>query len=191
MLKCAPRPVSELRSYLEAIFLGIVEGVTEFLPVSSTGHLIVAEELLGMPGEQAKTFLIFIQLGAILAVMWDRRTRLDFKRAGFWHNGVLLFIAFLPAAFLGFLAHGFIKAKLFSSTVVAWSLIAGAGVKRGFVYGKSDTTASAPLETPVHPCDLLATIYNAVGLSAHTIVYNHLNQPRELVKGSLVTGLLA
>jgi hypothetical protein len=68
--------------------------------------------------------------------------------------------------------------------------IAGAGVKRGFVYGKSDKTASAPLENPVHPTDLLATIYHSVGIVPSTIVYNHLNQPRELVKGEVVSGIL-
>jgi uncharacterized protein (DUF1501 family) len=67
---------------------------------------------------------------------------------------------------------------------------AGAGVKRGVVYGKSDKTASAPAENPVHPCDLLATIYHSVGIAPDTIVYNHLNQPRELVKGEVVTGIL-
>ena len=70
-------------------------------------------------------------------------------------------------------------------------VVAGAGVKRGFVYGKSDKTASAPLENPVHPCDLLATIYHSVGIAPDTIVYNHLNQPRELVKGEVVTGILS
>ncbi len=69
--------------------------------------------------------------------------------------------------------------------------VAGAGVKRGFVWGKSDKTGSAPLENPVHPCDLLATVYHSVGISPDTIVYNHLNQPRELVKGSVVGGILA
>ena len=69
--------------------------------------------------------------------------------------------------------------------------IAGAGVKRGFVYGKSDKTGSAPLEDPVHPTDLLATLYHSIGIAPDTIVYNHLNQPRELVKGNVVTGVLA
>jgi uncharacterized protein (DUF1501 family) len=69
------------------------------------------------------------------------------------------------------------------------AVMAGAGVKRAFVYGKSDKTASGPLENPVHPCDLLATIYHAVGIDPATIVYNHLNQPREMVQGSVVTGL--
>jgi hypothetical protein len=69
--------------------------------------------------------------------------------------------------------------------------VAGAGVKRGFVFGKSDKTASAPLENPVHPCDLLATIYHSIGINPSTIVYNHLNQPRELVKGEVVSGILS
>jgi len=69
------------------------------------------------------------------------------------------------------------------------ALMAGAGTRRGFVYGKSDATASAPLEDPVHPTQLLATIYHACGIDPETIVYNHLNQPRELVKAQAVTGL--
>ena len=68
--------------------------------------------------------------------------------------------------------------------------IAGAGVKRGYVHGKSDKTASSPLENPVHPTELLATIYHSVGIDPGTIVYNHLNQPRELVQGEVVRGLL-
>ena len=70
------------------------------------------------------------------------------------------------------------------------ALVAGAGVRRGFVYGKSDATGSGPLENPVSPENLLATIYHSVGIEPGTIVYNHLNQPRELVKGSAITGLM-
>jgi uncharacterized protein (DUF1501 family) len=69
-------------------------------------------------------------------------------------------------------------------------VIAGAGVKRGFVYGKSDKTASAPLENPVHPRELLATIYHSVGIDPATMVLNHLNQPRLLVEGEPVTGIM-
>lgn len=71
------------------------------------------------------------------------------------------------------------------------ALVAGAGVKRGFVYGKSDATGSAPLDKPVHPIELLATIYHSVGINPTTIVYNHLKQPRELVKAEAVTGILS
>jgi uncharacterized protein (DUF1501 family) len=69
------------------------------------------------------------------------------------------------------------------------AVVAGAGIKRGFVYGKSDKTASAPVEKPVHPAQLLATIYHAFGIEPETIVYNHLKQPRELVQGQAVTEL--
>jgi hypothetical protein len=71
------------------------------------------------------------------------------------------------------------------------AVAAGAGIKRGFVYGKSDKTASAPLENPVHPMDLLATMYHSVGIHPNTIVYNHLNQPRELVKAEAISGILS
>lgn len=67
--------------------------------------------------------------------------------------------------------------------------LAGAGIRRGFVYGESDKTASAPTKDPVHPNELLATVYHAIGLNPQTIVYNHLNQPREMVKAEAVTKL--
>jgi hypothetical protein len=70
-------------------------------------------------------------------------------------------------------------------------VVAGAGVRRGNVHGRSDATASAPLENPVHPKDLLSTMYHSIGLDPHTIVYNHLNQPREMVQGDVVTGILS
>lgn len=69
------------------------------------------------------------------------------------------------------------------------ALIAGAGIKRGAIYGKSDATASSPAENPVHPTEVLATIYHALGIPPDTIIYNHLNQPRELVKAKPVIGL--
>ena len=69
------------------------------------------------------------------------------------------------------------------------SVVAGAGIGRGSVYGKSDKTASAPLENPVHPAELLATIYHTFGIDPETIVFNHLNQPRELVKAKAISGL--
>ena len=70
------------------------------------------------------------------------------------------------------------------------SVIGGAGIKRGYVHGKSDKTGSAPLENPVHPTEILATIYHSLGIDPHTIVHNHLNQPRELVKAEIVSSLL-
>jgi len=70
-------------------------------------------------------------------------------------------------------------------------LVAGAGISRGAVYGKSDATASSPAENPVHPMQILATVYHALGIDPHTIAYNHLNQPRELVQAEPVLGLFS
>jgi undecaprenyl-diphosphatase len=116
---------------LEAVILGLVEGATEFIPVSSTGHLIVVGEWLGQVGERAKTFDIFIQLGAILAIVWLYRARLtdtlraartDPKSRRFLVN---LLIAFLPAALVGFLVHDWLKEHLFRIDVVAAALVVG------------------------------------------------------------------
>jgi uncharacterized protein (DUF1501 family) len=71
------------------------------------------------------------------------------------------------------------------------SVIGGAGIRRGHVHGKSDKTASSPVEDPIHPTELLATVYHAFGIQPTTLVYNHLNQPRELVKAEAVTRLFA
>ena len=106
---------------LEAVVLGLVEGATEFIPVSSTGHLIVASAWLGRTGEVAKTFDIFIQLGAILAIVWLYRARLIEAVLAARSEGpsrrflLNLLIAFLPAAVVGFLAHDWIKEHLFGS----------------------------------------------------------------------------
>jgi undecaprenyl-diphosphatase len=116
---------------LEAVILGLVEGATEFIPVSSTGHLIVVGEWLGQVGERAKTFDIFIQLGAILAIVWLYRARLtdtvlaartDPRSRRFLLN---LLIAFLPAAIIGFLFHDWLKEHLFRMEVVAAALVVG------------------------------------------------------------------
>lgn len=114
----------------KAIILGLVEGITEFLPVSSTGHLIIAGDILGFTGEKAKTFEIFIQLGAILAVIWLYRDKIFQSIRGIGTNEsnrflLNIFIAFLPAAFVGLFAHSFIKYYLFNPVTVAFALILG------------------------------------------------------------------
>jgi undecaprenyl-diphosphatase len=116
---------------LKAALLGLVEGATEFIPVSSTGHLIVVSDWLGLVDERAKTFDIFIQLGAILAVVWVFRRRLTRSLVKARHEPASrrflanLLIAFLPAAIVGFLAHDWIKAHLFTPRVVAVALVLG------------------------------------------------------------------
>jgi len=115
-----------------AAILGIVEGLTEFLPVSSTGHLIVAGSLLGYTGEKAKLFEIVIQAGAILAVCWEYRVKLFDVARGILSDRAAqrfvanLFIAFLPAAALGLVFGNAIKARLFAPVPVAAAFVVGA-----------------------------------------------------------------
>jgi undecaprenyl-diphosphatase len=124
----------EAPSLVTALILGIVEGLTEFLPVSSTGHLIVAGSLLDYTGEQAKTFEIVIQAGAILAVCWEYRARLSNVLRGLFTEraaqrfALNLLIAFLPAAVLGLAFNRAIKAHLFAPVPVACAFVIGAFV---------------------------------------------------------------
>ena len=115
-----------------AAILGLVEGLTEFLPISSTGHLIIAGHLLGTEGPRAATFEIVIQLGAILAIVLLERRRFlgllrpDPARAfSGWRGCLLLGITTAPALVLGALLHDVIKRRLFSTTTVAAALLVG------------------------------------------------------------------
>lgn len=117
---------------LKAVVMGLVEGATEFIPVSSTGHLILAADWLGFDRwHGAETFEVFIQLGAILAVVWLYRAKIlgvlgsATRKEKSRRLIVNLVIAFLPAALIGFLIHDFIKEKLFNPVVVAVSLVVG------------------------------------------------------------------
>ena len=121
-----------LTDLLNAIVLGLVEGLTEFLPISSTGHLIIAGSLLGFVGDRAKVFEIAIQSGAMLAVVWEYRARFGHAIAGIASDPAArrfaanLVIAFVPAAALGFVLGKHIKALLFHPVPVAIAFIAGA-----------------------------------------------------------------
>ncbi len=113
-----------------AALLGVVEGVTEFLPISSTGHLILLVDLLGFRGPPGHVFEVVIQFGAILGVCWVYRQRLlglatSPFTASNRHLLLLLLLGFLPAAVIGFLAHSFIKSVLFNPWVVSIALIVG------------------------------------------------------------------
>ena len=117
---------------IKAIIMGLVEGFTEFLPISSTGHLIVAASLLHFDDkEKMKVFEIAIQAGAILAVMWEYRQRIGTVLAGMFSDAkqqkfiVNLIVAFLPAAVLGLLFSKMIKAHLFAPVPVALAFILG------------------------------------------------------------------
>jgi undecaprenyl-diphosphatase len=120
---------------VKAAILGIVEGLTEYLPVSSTGHLLLLEHFFGFADEDfGKTFAVLIQLGAILALLSIYFVRLWHLAIGFFTKpearrfviGTL--IAFLPAAIIGALAHDFIKNVLFNPWIICFTLIAGGGV---------------------------------------------------------------
>ena len=125
------RVLMDLQLLLSALILGVVEGLTEFLPVSSTGHLILVGQLLNFNDEKGKVFEIAIQFAAILAVVWEYRARLgyalvslpsDVKSRRLASN---LIVAFLPAAILGFLFLKEIKTYLFNPIVVASAFIIG------------------------------------------------------------------
>jgi len=117
-------------TYIHSIILGIVEGATEFLPVSSTGHLILAQDALGFSLASANMFTVVIQLGAILAVCWLYRQRLfdvalHLNQRKQQQFVLRLFIAFLPAAIIGLLFHNAIEEKLFNPVTVAIMLVVG------------------------------------------------------------------
>lgn len=117
---------------VKIIIMGIVEGLTEFLPISSTGHLIVAGSLLNFTGEKVKVFEIVIQAGAMLAVCWEYRRRIGHVIRNFSTDHAArrfvanLLVAFLPAVILGLLFGKLIKAHLFAPVPVALAFIVGA-----------------------------------------------------------------
>ncbi|APZ98716.1 undecaprenyl-diphosphatase [Sphingopyxis sp. QXT-31] len=145
---------------LHALILGIIEGLTEFLPVSSTGHLILAAELLGFTGEGSAAFKIAIQLGAILAVLVAYRQRFwnvamgllrrDRDAIAFTRN---ILIGFLPAMLIGAVAYEGIRALLQSPTTVAVALIVGGvvilAIERMVKVVKVETVEAMPLGTAV------------------------------------------
>lgn len=121
----------DLPLLLEALILGVVEGLTEFLPISSTGHLILVGDLLGWNDEKAKLFEVVIQTGAMLAVVWEYRARFLGVLAGLPSEraaqrfALHVAIAFLPAAVLGVVFASRIKEALFRPVPVALAFIAG------------------------------------------------------------------
>jgi undecaprenyl-diphosphatase len=133
---------------LNALILGVVEGVTEFLPISSTGHLILASDLLGATEERWKVFNIVIQTGAMLAIVWEYRARFFRIDVALYRN---LIIAFIPAAVVGLAFGKYIKAYLFHAVPVAIAFIVGGliilAVDRGERRARIDSTpAMSPLD---------------------------------------------
>lgn len=182
----------------QAVLLGVVEGLTEFLPISSTGHLIVAEHLLGYR-DTGEVFTIVVQLGAILAVvwfywklLWTKVTQLfqgrtDARR--FWIN---LVVASLPAAVVGLLFEKMIKAALFSPLTVAVSLIVG-GIVLWWVESRPHAASHLESETGTVPePDLDAlTIKQAalIGAAQAIAVIPGVSRSGASIVGGLLTGL--
>ncbi len=158
---------------LEAFILGVVEGITEFLPISSTGHLMVTSSLLGLDGNDSfiQAFTVAIQFGAILAVVmlyWKR----FFKSLNFYYK---LFVAFLPAGIIGFLLIKKIDAMLGSIMVVAWSFFIG-GIILLFIDRWFKKAEAAPDKEVTYSNALVIGFFQAISMipgvsrSAATIV---------------------
>ena len=172
---------------LKAVVMGIVEGLTEFLPVSSTGHLIIVGDFIGFNDENAKVFEIVIQLGAILGVAWDYRARLSrtltHLRDKVEQRFVLnLFVAFLPAAIVGLLLHHQITTYLFNARTVALALIVG-GIAILII-------ERLPLKVRTTDVDTLSTPDAfKIGLAQTLSLFPGVSRAGATIMGGLVSGL--
>jgi undecaprenyl-diphosphatase len=175
---------------IKAVILGIVEGITEFLPISSTGHLIVAAELLDFRPELRGTFEIFIQFGAVVAVVLYYRVLLvqrakaaisDPNARRFW---LVLFIACVPAGLLGVFFLDQIKAVLFNPTVVAISLIVGGII---FLVIERRDTAHKPAVTDV--AQITFRQAGIIGLAQTLSVIPGVSRSGASIVGGLLGGL--
>lgn len=171
-----------------AIILGLVEGFTEFLPISSTGHLILVGHLLGYTGEEAAVFEVVIQLGAILAVVWEYRVRLLGVAAGLFTDrasfGLVrnLALAFAPAAAAGFLLHRVIKEHLFGPITVAAALVIGGLVMLAVERARPSSSVTSIMEIPW-------TRALAVGFAQTLSLFPGVSRAAATILGGMVAGL--
>jgi len=170
------------------VIMGIVEGITEFLPISSTGHLIITGELLSFTGEKAKLFEIFIQLGAILAVLWAYRQKIFSLIAKFPNDrrarsfGINLMVAFLPAAFIGLLLHKIIKQYLFSPPTVAVALVIG-GIIILFIERQKPSNKIEEVE------DITFKVALSIGIAQVLALFPGVSRSGATIMGGLLAGL--
>jgi undecaprenyl-diphosphatase len=178
----------DLTTLYQTIILGIIEGLTEFLPVSSTGHLLLADELLGFSGPPGKTFEVIIQFGAILSVIvvyWEKlwgvvlRLPTDPQARKFTLG---LLIAFLPSMIVGGLLHNVIKELLFNPWIVAFSLIIG-----GLLIFIIEDAAPRPVERSVD--DLKLSTCLKIGLFQLVSMIPGVSRSGATILGGMLIGV--
>lgn len=174
--------------FIKVLTLGLVEGLTEFLPVSSTGHLIIAGSLLDYTNEQSKVFEIVIQFAAILAVCWYYRERLVRVALRMWNPGqerrfaLNILIAFAPAVVLGAFVHDIIKTYLFNPLTVAGALIVG-GLLILFIERRQHETRFESVD------DITWREALKVGLAQTIAMFPGVSRSGATILGGLVFGL--
>jgi undecaprenyl-diphosphatase len=171
-----------------ALLLGVIEGLTEFLPVSSTGHLILAVDLMGFRGHPGQVFEVVIQLGAIGAVCWEYFGRFARAAAGFRHDPEQfrflrnILVAFLPTVVIGAFAYGFIKAYLFDPWVVVAALVLGGVailvIERNLPQPRHDAVEQMPARTAL-----------AIGLCQVVSMIPGVSRAGATIMGGLLLGL--
>ncbi|KJS17947.1 MAG: UDP pyrophosphate phosphatase [Peptococcaceae bacterium BRH_c4b] len=182
-----------MEQYLVPVILGIVEGLTEFIPVSSTGHLILSGELLNFTGERAATFEVFIQLGAILAVVMLYRERFrhfltfenivsGFKMKQRELNWMHIAVAILPAMVLGYLVHDIIKKYLFSVQTVLIGLVIG-----GIVMIVAERMPSRTFATDLDKINFRQCLL--IGLAQCLSLWPGFSRSGATISGGLLAGL--
>lgn len=173
---------------LIAFFLGFIEGLTEFIPVSSTGHLILLIEGMNFPAPPGRVFEVFIQLGAIFAVMVLYRHKIFHTITGITHDPVAqrftlnLIIGTIPALILGGTLHGFIKNTLYDPIVIAVSLIVGGIII--LIFDKKFSTPSVSSVDQITPRQALL-----IGLCQSVALIPGVSRSGATIMGSLAVGL--
>lgn len=174
-----------LTNWINAVIMGLVEGFTEFLPVSSTGHLLLMNDLLGFKGPEGNVFEIVIQFGAILAVvvvyfqrLW--KVALDAPKSPDARRFIYaVLLAFLPAMVIGYFAHDFIKAVLFNPLVIGWSFILG-----GIAILWIEKKAPAPIVEQIEQMPLKTALY--IGFAQCLAMIPGVSRSGATIMGSLL-----